>query len=426
MRRRIIALTLTLAVGFAVLGVQLTNLGFFAADSLRSHERNTRAAAAALGSARGTINSIDGEILALSVRRQGTDSQLIRTYPHGSLYAHIVGYLGPAAGSAGVERSYDNELSGTKTDIAVRELTDLFADSERVGDLVLTLDHGVQLTARAALGDRDGAVVVLDTTNGAVIAMWSRPSFDPNALTSTASDDYDYREPPAARAYQHHYALSTPGVPAGAGADVLEGARRSMGSTGIDLPGEPARADTDNGAVSSADDEQVLLTPLQLAQAAAAIANGGVGMRPYLVHRIQARSPDRHSDVDPSAAVPALTPPDGIGHLFEPTDAAYLLSRMTAAAQDASISLHPADGEAFSAAIATGRLALATSGTARGGHWAVLLAPADAPTVAAAVLIEPDVGEDRGGATLAAKIAATAAETALGLRADADAGRDRP
>lgn len=425
MRGRLIRLTVALAVGFAILLAQLTNLGFVSADGLRSHELNTRAAAAAVGNPRGAIISADGEVLALPIDHDDTGQRLLRSYPHGPLYAHIVGYLG-VAGASGIERSYDSELSGAATGIAVQELADLFADSGRVGDVVLTLRHGVQLTARAALGDRDGAVVVIDSATGALIAMWSRPSFDPEALVSPAPDAvHAVARLPVARAYQRHYVLAGDSTLSRAGVELLAGARQELGSTGLDLPGEPDGAGPDGNGIDNGDDALVRLTPLQLAAATAAIANDGIRMRPYVMRRVDSRSTEGEPA---SPAVSVETRPRDAGRLFDAASASGLLARMATAAQQASISLEPAEGVEVAAAIANGRLVDPSDAGARAGSWAALLTPADAPTVAVAVLIEPDPTLDIGNGprsdTLATMIAATAAEATLALRTIPDS--DRP
>ncbi|WP_419863323.1 penicillin-binding transpeptidase domain-containing protein [Candidatus Poriferisodalis sp.] len=426
MRGRIIRLTVALAAGFAIMLAQLTNLGFVSADGLRSHELNTRAAAAAIGNPRGAIISADGEVLALPIDHDDTGQRRLREYPHGPLYAHVVGYLGAAAGASGIERSYDSELSGAATGIAVQELADLFADSSRVGDVVLTLHHGVQLTARAALGDRDGAVVVIDTATGALIAMWSRPSFDPEALVSPAPGAVQAgARLPVARAYQRHYAIAADESLGRAGVELLTGARREPGPTGVDLPGEPDGTELDGTDIGSGDEAPVRLTPLQLAAAAAAVANDGIRLRPHVVGRVDGRSTDGEL-ATPDASVE--TRPRDAGRLFDAASTPGLLARMAAAAQQASIRLEPADGVQVTAAVANGPLADPSEAGTHTGSWAVLLTPADAPTVAVAVLIEPDSTLDIGNGprsdTLATMIAATAAEATLALRAVPDS--DRP
>ena len=423
MNRRITRLTVGLAVAFAVLVVQLTNLGYFSADELRRHEFNQRAVTS-FGAPRGAIVSADGETIAPALDPTEAEPRPMRTYPHGPLYAHTAGYFALIPGVVGgLERHYNAELSGSATDIAIDELADLFRDAHRVGDLNLTLHHGVQLTARAALGDWDGSVVVVAPATGEILALWSRPSFDPNKVEARAPDSpTTISRMPAARAYRHHYGLFGATTSGAASADLLAGASRASGLTGIDLPGEPVTVAASSG---------VPLTPLQLAMAAASVANGGVRMRPHVVHSVGVRTTMMHPDGGQPAVTGALpaTKPQTAGRLFETADASALLARMAAQAQQASITLAPADGVEIPAAIASGLLAdPGGSSSTRTGSWAVLVAPPDAPTVAVAVVIEPDttldVAEPQGGGTLATMIAATAAEATLALRAVSDP--DRP
>lgn len=129
-----------------------------------------------------------------------------RTYPHGEVLAHALGYVGEVtqddidgdgyyepgdiAGKAGVEKAWEQILRGTpggqqvEVDALGRELRVLDEIEAVPGDtLVLGVDLDLQLAAEAALGDEAGAVVALDPRSGDVLAMVSRPAFDPNEFT---------------------------------------------------------------------------------------------------------------------------------------------------------------------------------------------------------------------------------------------------
>lgn len=132
---------------------------------------------------------------------------LSRRYPLGELGAHVIGYVGAISeadlqrldtlryratthtGKTGVERRYENVLHGTpgyrrvETNAEGRILRVLEYDPPAAGrDIYLTLDHRVQQAAEDALGDNSGAVVALDPRNGDVLALASRPAFDPNGF----------------------------------------------------------------------------------------------------------------------------------------------------------------------------------------------------------------------------------------------------
>ena len=142
---------------------------------------------------------------------------LTRHYPHGELLAHVVGYIGRIdardlarldrdqyratshVGKTGIERHYEDRLHGSaglervETNAQGRVLRVL----ERVDpvpgeDLRLTLDLELQKAAVEALGDRAGAVVVLDVPTGEVLALVSHPGFDPNLFVHGISQaDYN-------------------------------------------------------------------------------------------------------------------------------------------------------------------------------------------------------------------------------------------
>lgn len=131
----------------------------------------------------------------------------LRTYPYGSLAAHLLGYLGEISepqlqrhkgqgyapgdlvGQAGLEQALENILRGqpgarqVEVDVLGRETQVLTAAPATPGmDLVLTLDLGLQQVAERLLEGHRGSIVALDPRNGQILALASHPTFDPNAF----------------------------------------------------------------------------------------------------------------------------------------------------------------------------------------------------------------------------------------------------
>ncbi|HMP73417.1 MAG TPA: penicillin-binding transpeptidase domain-containing protein [Kiritimatiellia bacterium] len=132
---------------------------------------------------RGSITDRQGVVLA----RTDPERPGAREYPLGPVFAHVVGYVHPVYGMTGVERSENGLLSGQMAES--REewrrfgLNVIDRSAIRGHDVQLTLDAELQKVAMRGLGDRKGAVVVLDPRDGSVLALASAPSFDPNRLT---------------------------------------------------------------------------------------------------------------------------------------------------------------------------------------------------------------------------------------------------
>lgn len=134
---------------------------------------------------------------------------LIRHYPHGPALAHVIGYVARIdesdlarldadnyrasthTGKTGLERYYESRLHGVsgvervETNAQGRMIRVLErTDPEPGQDLKLTLDLELQRTALEALGEHPGAVVLLDLRTGGVLALVSKPGFDPNPFVS--------------------------------------------------------------------------------------------------------------------------------------------------------------------------------------------------------------------------------------------------
>ncbi len=181
-------------VAFAVLFVQLNRIQVFAAETHAEHPANSRPLVDDFGAARGEIRAADGTVLARSIDLDDGAFDRRREYPLGDLFAHPVGYVSFQAGADGIEQRYDNELTGEGA--SLRDgLRELLGRETGTADVNTTLSVELQRAAREALGEREGSVVVLDPTTGAVLAMWSWPTFDPNQLA-----DVDANAAAAARA----------------------------------------------------------------------------------------------------------------------------------------------------------------------------------------------------------------------------------
>ena len=161
---------------FLVLLGYIVYLQTYMAPSLASNPLNQRSAVAEADILRGSILDAQGKKLAVS-QKPGE-----RSYPFGESMAPVTGYIGEKIGNAGIEGYANRDLMGMAEDVSrLGPVAQLFV-SDRGNDVKLTVDADVQQAAYAALGRRKGAVVVLDAQTGAVLAMVSRPSFDPAGI----------------------------------------------------------------------------------------------------------------------------------------------------------------------------------------------------------------------------------------------------
>ncbi|MBC2579548.1 penicillin-binding protein 2 [Clostridium sp. DJ247] len=131
---------------------------------------------------RGTIYDRNGKPLTKSEKINQEKQK--REYTGGELFAHILGYVDIKYGITGLERKYDEQLMSTDIEDNIKSLIKNKGKSEeKVGNsLTTTLDYNVQNKAYELLGDNRGAVVVLNPKTGEVLAMVSKPSFNPNNL----------------------------------------------------------------------------------------------------------------------------------------------------------------------------------------------------------------------------------------------------
>jgi len=380
-------------VGVVVLvlfGLLFANLNWvqaYKADEYRTSPLNGRVQVAEYERKRGNIEA-GGVALATSKETDG-ELKYLRTYPGGAAYAHVLGYKPVNLAASGIERSENEFLAGTSDQLLGDRVRDLFTGNQTGGaNVLLTLSRRAQLTAYEQLtnnrvGATKGAAVAIDPRTGAVQALVSMPSFDPDPLASHDTEEaqaaYNRLEatedgplknralgevlPPgstfkvviAAAALQNGYTKETQ-IPAGSsyrpptsgsdirnaasgicpqqsvtlnealtvscntgfaqlgvklGAEAVKDAARQFGFEQEDLTCGRLNGDgmsvaasrtgdiqnPDGGvdqaalAQSSIGQKDVRMTPLQGALIAAAMANNGRQMRPYLVSKLL--GPDR-------------------------------------------------------------------------------------------------------------------------------------
>jgi penicillin-binding protein A len=184
-------------------------------EDLNAHFDNTRAIRREFEKPRGPIETVDGVVAAESVQNPpGSQFKYQRQYPTDELYAHITGYYTFAFGSTGLERSQNAVLTGSTGKQRLRNLTGIITGADASGSVRMTLRDDLQRVARDALGEREGSVVVIEPSTGAVKAMWSSPSYDPNLVANpdfnTARDvltflDASPGDPLLGNAYQQRY-----------------------------------------------------------------------------------------------------------------------------------------------------------------------------------------------------------------------------
>lgn len=368
MNKQVRHLATVVAVMFLALMVSATSVQFFQASDLNNDGRNVRRIYREFGRDRGPI-VVAGEAIASSAPVDDVFG-FQRSYAQGPLYAHATGYFSTAFNAiTGLESTENEVLNGTSGSLLLQRIQTLVTGNQPQGGAVeLTLDPAAQQAAAAALGDQRGAVVALDPRTGAILALVSTPSFDPNALATHSREDAqaavdayqaDPGEPMTNRALagdqyapgssfklltaaaalesgrytadsmvpaptemqlpQSTQILNNPGnLPCGDGSGQVtftQALRQSCNTPFASLAMElgddamreqaaafgfgeelavpltvtpsrfPATESQAELAMAAIGQASVRVTPMQMAMVAAAIANDGVQMRPYLVAR---------------------------------------------------------------------------------------------------------------------------------------------
>lgn len=176
-----------ITVLFLALFVQLNYLQVFHAAALDHNPLNTRYVVEEYEQPRGAIISADGATLAESVPSKD-QYKYQRIYPLGALFGQITGYFSFTYGTDGLENEYNSLLTKSSTPLQIptslSQLKQFFTAQPADDDLHITALVSLQKLAAAQLAGRAGAVVALDPKTGAVLAMYSNPTYNPNPLAS--------------------------------------------------------------------------------------------------------------------------------------------------------------------------------------------------------------------------------------------------
>jgi peptidoglycan glycosyltransferase len=217
MNQRIRRLTVALIALFGILFAQLSTWQVVKQKDLKNKPGNMHALYSQFDKPRGTIVTSDGKVIAASTKLPADSNSKFdyqREYPYGDLYANITGYYSWGYGRTQLERVQNDVLAGKTAQQQLEATGDLFTAGDVTGSVNLTIDSRIQAAAKKALGNKEGSVVVTNPTTGAVLAMYSNPSFDPNLLVSHDSNvvgeaatalQNDERKPLLANAYQERY-----------------------------------------------------------------------------------------------------------------------------------------------------------------------------------------------------------------------------
>ena len=162
---------------FSLLGY-VTNYAYSNRQELMNNSYNTRQQILLAQNYRGEILSRDGDVLAYTqTAEDGTET---RIYPYGKEFAHVVGYS--TNGKAGIEASANYYLINTSIDLSEKVKYESQGSKFPGDNVYTTLDVNLQEVAYNALSARKGAVIVSNPKTGEILAMVSKPDFDPNTI----------------------------------------------------------------------------------------------------------------------------------------------------------------------------------------------------------------------------------------------------
>lgn len=458
---------------FVALFASSTWISFVKAPELNADSRNTRTLYREFGTNRGAL-IVDGNEITTSVPIKSA-FKYQREYSDGSLFAPVTGFYSIVYGRTGMEKAANEYLNGTSDSLWLNRLEHLITGADPQGSSVeLTLNKKAQEAAYKVLGDQRGAAVAIDPKTGAILALVSTPSFDPNLLAGHKSSEVisaykELSEDPSKPLVNRAIAGDTypPGsvfklITAAAALedgmsadDIIDAPRQyelpgtstklnNFGGSACSATGKQSLADAlrvscntafailgnelgeakiaeqaeafgfgealqiplgvtasryptgqNDAAValSAIGQQDVRVTPLQVAMISAAIANDGQLMEPYLIEKV--RTPD--------LAVVSETKPDTLSNPISKSTADQLTEMMIGVVERGT-----GVAAQISGVEVAGKSGTAETGNNKSQHaWFTAFAPANDPEIAVAVIVENggNAGSEATGGSVAAPIA---------------------
>lgn len=150
------------------------------ADDVINSSYNKRQSILAEKIERGSIISADGNIIATTVEDE--NGKNVRYYPYNNLFAHVTGYINN--GGYGLEASAGYYMLTSNQNLFEQIANDLSGEKNHGDNLITTLDSGLQQAAYDALGSDRGAVIITEPSTGKILAMVSKPDFNPNTIAA--------------------------------------------------------------------------------------------------------------------------------------------------------------------------------------------------------------------------------------------------
>src|ERR1700677_3485680 len=167
MSRRIWRLAIVISILFLVVAGQALWIDFFHASALDSSPLNPRNFTTSNEYERGEIYAANGQVLAESVATGNSTFPWRRTYPLGALTSGVVGFTSTIYGQWALEAEYSHYLEGHA--LPPQSFEQLLAPAEGADSVTLTLEPELQKIAQAALEGRDGSVVAIVPSTGAIL-----------------------------------------------------------------------------------------------------------------------------------------------------------------------------------------------------------------------------------------------------------------